>query len=128
MNKKLSERRQIENEVVFRQTNEQIQKDFDALNEMAEREGDTSLPNTDELQLHFYCECSDENCQERIGIKLSLYNDFHNNRKQFLISPDHESSAVERIILRDSNYTVVEKFVTPPETATQLAHTDIVNV
>ncbi len=126
MNKKLSERRQIENEVVFRQTNEQIQKDLDALNDMAKKE-DTHLPDTDDLVLYFYCECSDENCQERIGIKLSLYNDFHNNRKQFLISPNHESLAVERIILKDSNYTVVEKFVTPPETVAQLEHTDIVN-
>ncbi len=128
MNKKLSKRRQIENEVVFRQTNEQIQKDLDVLTALAEEEGDTSLPDTDDMELYFYCECSDENCQERIGIKLSLYNDFHNNRKHFLICPDHESLAIERITLRDSNYTVVEKFVTPPETATQLKHTNIVNV
>lgn len=128
MNKKLSERRQIENEVVFRQANEHIQKDFDALNDMAEEEGDTSLPDTDELQLRFYCECSDENCQERIGIKLGLYNEFHNNRKQFLIRPGHEALAVESIILKDSNYTVVEKFATPPETASRLEHTDIINV
>jgi hypothetical protein len=128
MNKKLSEHRQVENEVVFRKTNERIQNGFDALNTMAEEEGITHMPDMDDLELSFYCECSDENCLKRIVIKLSLYNDIHNNRKQFLISPDHESLAIESIALKSSNYTVVKKFLTPSETATRLEHTDIVNV
>ncbi len=128
MDKKLSLRRQVENEVVFRQANERVQKELDGLEKMAEAEGYASLPDTDDISLHFYCECSDENCQERIVMKLTLYNEFHNNRKQFLISPDHETLGVESVVLKDSNYTIVEKFATPPETADKLQHTDIVNV
>ncbi|MBA2279439.1 hypothetical protein H0V99_03315 [Candidatus Saccharibacteria bacterium] len=128
MGKELSERRQIENEVVFRQANERVQKELVGLEKMAAEEGYTSLPENDDISLHFYCECSDENCRERIIMKLALYNEFHSNRKQFLISPDHETLGIERVILKDSNYTVVEKFATPPETAVKLQHTDIVNV
>lgn len=127
MDKKLSERRQIENEVVFRQANEQIQKRLDKLTEMAKEEGYTSLPDKPAQPLQFYCECSDENCKERIALKLDMYNDLHNNRKQFLIKPDHEVASIERIVLKDSNYTVVEKFTKPPEKATQLWRTHIVN-
>ncbi len=128
MDKKLSERRQIENEVVFRQANERVQKGLDKLEQVAEAEGYTSLPDTDDISLHFYCECSDENCQERIVMKLTLYNEYHNNRKQFLVSPNHETTGVERVVLKDSSYTIVEKFVTPPETAVKLQPTDINNV
>lgn len=128
MDKKLSVRRQVENEVVFRQTNERVQKELDGLKKMAKAEGYTSLPDTDDITLHFYCECSDENCAERIAMKLTLYNEFHNNRKQFLISPDHEALGIERVVLKDLNYTIVEKFATPPETADKLQPTDIDNV
>jgi len=128
MNKKLSIRRKVENEVVFRQANERVQIELVELERMAEAEGHTSLPNIDDISLHFYCECSDENCRERIVMKLTMYNEFHTNRKQFLISPGHEALEIEKVVFEDSNYTVVEKFATPPETAVKLHHTNIDNV
>lgn len=126
MDIKRSERRQIENEVVFRQANEQV---LGELHEMEVNAKETGIsPDIYELPIHFYCECSDENCQKRIVIKLNLYNDLHNNRKQFLIKPGHEVLAIERIVLTTPNYAVVEKFVTPPETVPKLQTTDIENV
>ncbi len=128
MEKIQSERRQIENEVVFRQANERVQTELDKLKEIAEEEKDKSLPELENLTFHFFCECSDENCLQKIEIKLSIYNEIHNNRKQFIIKPKHDVSKIENIILKDTNYWVVEKHLQPPERAARLHITNVLNV
>lgn len=128
MNKKFSQRRQIENEVVFRQANERVQQSFDQLQRIADEERDNSIPNPDNLTFDFYCECADENCRERIPLKLNMYNEFHHNRKQFLIKPGHEVMAIEGVVLKEPDYTVVKKFDAPPEKAAKLQVTDTTNV
>lgn len=123
-----SERRQIENEVVFRNANEQIQKDLDELRKKAKAEGHDSLIPDKDLDLHFYCECSDENCRERIVLALSKYKQLHQDRSQFIVSPKHETTAIEDVVSKKITYTVVEKFIVPPEKATMLKSTPIHNV
>ena len=117
-----------ENEVVFREYNERIKKGFDELKQIAKEEGQEAFVHEKDMPLHFYCECSDENCRQRLIIKPSRYNEIHQHRNQFVIAYGHDVQAVERIIDGEADYCVVEKFRDPPETATKLHKTDTGNV
>jgi hypothetical protein len=57
----LSDRRQIENEVVFRQANEKAQKALKQLKKVAHEESDLQWAELSDAGFDFYCECSDEN-------------------------------------------------------------------
>jgi len=126
MNKKSSERRQIENEAVFRNMNEQVQVGLDELKYQAEQEGET-IQITD-TPLHFYCECSDENCQERVVLKPSTYKNIHSDRKQFIIKPNHEVPDIEEVVDVIDDYLVVRKLLTPTEKTPNLQQTNTNNV
>lgn len=123
-----SQKRQIENEVVFRKANEQIQKELDQLKELAKEDGAETLLPDENMELHFYCECSDENCRERIVMTLSKYKKLHQDRRQFIICPDHEVISLEKVVVTNSKFSVVEKFFNPPEMAKSLSSTPINNV
>ncbi len=105
----LTERRQIENEMIFRRANEKIGDDLDALDAQHIEEGTPELIRTDDLMLHFKCECSDENCDIRIPIKLSVYQKIHENRDAFIIKLKHQVNEIEKVILTEDFYSVVEK-------------------
>jgi hypothetical protein len=127
MNKKSSAERKIENEVAFRQANEKVQQSLDTLNELAKEDGYEHLPEIEDKPIHFYCECSDEDCKERIAMKPSVYNDIHKDRKRFLVKPVHETTSIEKVILKRKGYAVVQKHETPPEKVSGLHHTDVRN-
>jgi len=128
MGSPLSDRRQIENEVVFRESNERVQKELEDLKKIAEEEHDEFWAQDSDKYFDFFCECSDENCRQPISLKPSLYKEIHNNRNQFIIIPGHQAVAIEKIIFESTNdYTVVEKYDTPPEQAEGLKPTDIDN-
>jgi len=104
-----SERRQIENEMIFRRANEKVGDQLDALDANLIEEGHEDLIRTSDLELHLMCECSDENCDARIPIKLSVYQDIHENRKAFIIKPDHEVDKIETVVKTTKQYSVVVK-------------------
>lgn len=128
---KPSVRRLAENQVVFRQRNEQVSKDLAALKQKAESEGhDVIAQNIEDnldKPLHFYCECSDENCRQRIVLKPNEYNDLRQNSSQFLIISGYEVPQIERVVFKRDNFVVVEKFETPPQAADELNSTDLGN-
>ena len=105
----LSERRQIENEMIFRRANEAVGDNLDEVDANHIEDNDPQLIRDDELQLHFKCECSDEDCDARIPIKLSTYKEIHENRDAFIIKLKHQVEAIEKIILSEETYSVVEK-------------------
>jgi hypothetical protein len=117
-----------ENESVFREYNERIQKGFDELAALAEEEGRADLVFTDDTELQFYCECSDENCQQRISLRPSEYAQIHEQRKRFVLVKGHETREIERVITQTTNYAVVEKTVAVPESVPALHATTIENV
>lgn len=129
MSDEYSERRLVENEVVFRQRNEQITKDLEALQKAAESEGHDSIAQNAKydsgVPLHFYCECSDENCRQRIVLKPKEYSELHANSSQFIVIPGHHVPKIERVVLTTGNYEVVEKYITPPATADHLNPTPL---
>ncbi|HSX31716.1 MAG TPA: hypothetical protein VLF43_00505 [Candidatus Saccharimonadales bacterium] len=122
-------RRLIENEIAFRQKNEQIQKGFDLLADIAaaDRQQEQIDTNAAKLPLFFYCECSDENCKQRIKITPEQYNQLHKQRDHFVVVPGHEVPSVEHIVYRKTGYNVIQKQAIPPGTVGRLHKTDIHN-
>ncbi|HSH56315.1 MAG TPA: hypothetical protein VK983_05875 [Candidatus Limnocylindrales bacterium] len=100
-----SERRLVENEVMFRDANRQVQQHVKA-NHRAHQ-----IPES--TKLHFYCECSNFHCRDRIIITVKEYEAAHANRKQFITVVGHENPAVESVVDGNAVYTIVEKYVDP---------------
>ena len=105
----IAERRQIENEMIFRRGNETVGDDLDALDAMHIEDDNPELIRNDDLVLHFKCECSDENCNDRIPIKLSAYQKIHTDRDSFIVKLKHQVDPIEKVIHTDSEYSVVRK-------------------
>lgn len=101
------ERRQIENEMIFRRANELVRKD--------------------DLLLEFKCECSDEKCDARIPMRLSVYRQIHLNRSSFIIKLRHQVEAIEQVVLSEANYAVVTKNNSVPEPGDDLNFTSLNN-
>ena len=127
MEKNELSKRQIENEVVFRRANERVEQGIEHEKKVALEQGD-DISDFDDTPLHFYCECSDENCKERIVMTLPEYKALHYNRKQFIISPGHEVPHIEDTVKQKASFSVVKKYVVPPEDVTSLRRTDTGNV
>jgi hypothetical protein len=109
MDMPISERRQIENEMIFRRINEKVGDDLGGLDAMHIEDDDLHLIWDDTILLNFKCECSDEDCSQRIPIKLSAYNKIHENRDAFIIKLKHQVKEIEKVILTEDNYSIVEK-------------------
>ena len=123
----ISERRQIENEMIFRRANEQIGIDLDEIDALHVDDGNPHLVRKDDLLLEFRCECSDENCLERVPVKLSVYRKIHLNRDTFIIKEGHEITKIEEVTLIKVNYSVVKKHKSTSEPGPLLNETDISN-
>lgn len=115
MPESLSDRRRAENEVFFRQENERVRKFV----EERSAERGRRAP-----KLHFYCECHDEDCRERIVMTPTKYQRLHQNSSQFIIIPGHRNPNIERLVRAEPEYVVVEKYMTPPARATKLNNTN----
>jgi hypothetical protein len=127
MDMPLSERRQIENEMIFRRINEKIGDGLDGLDAMHVEDKNPELMWDDAILLNFRCECSDENCDARIPVKLSVYNKIHENRNAFIIKLKHQVKEIEKVILSHDNYSVVEKNNSTPEPNDTLNKTSVDN-
>jgi uncharacterized FlgJ-related protein len=81
----------------------------------------------DAILLNFKCECSDEDCNARIPIKLSAYNKIHENRDAFIIKLKHQVNEIEKVILNEDQYSVVEKNKSTAEPSGTLNKTSVNN-
>lgn len=115
MNLPITERHQIENEMIFRRMNEKVGIDLDAIDAMHIKDGNDHLVRDVDLTLEFNCECSDEDCHARIPMKLSEYRKIHENRSSFIIKVNHQVKAIEKVIQKTPNYSVVRKNNTTDE-------------
>lgn len=117
----------VENEMVFREFNENFQKGLDKLKKIAKEDSQEYMVQDSDMPMHYVCECADENCQKRIVIKPSEYENIHKNRKQFVVSIDHDVPSVEKIIRKEPGYFVVEKHAIIDSKPTTLHQTDVDN-
>lgn len=122
-----AERRQIENEMIFRRLNEKVGDDLDKLDVKYKTEGDFDLIRNTDIELYFKCECSDENCSVRIPMLLKKYQKLHVNRDTFIVRPDHQVDPIEKVLEKTSEYNVVKKNNSTPEPNDELNITSINN-
>lgn len=127
MNISHSERRQIENEMIFRRSNEKVADDLDTLDAMHIEDGNVDLIRNDDLTLEFKCECSDEDCTKRIAMSLETYKDIHTDRNTFVVIPHHEVECIEKVIEEHASYSVVRKDHSVPEPVGALNETNVDN-
>jgi hypothetical protein len=109
MHMPISERRQIENEMIFRRINEKIGDELESLDAMHIEDNNPQLIWDDAILLRFKCECSDENCDKRIPIKLSDYKKIHTDGDAFIIKLNHQVEKIEQVIMSNDVYSVVNK-------------------
>lgn len=124
-NDPISERRLAENEVFFRQSNSKVVQGLKKLEQIAKEDGQHDMVAHIDVPIQFYCECSNEQCRQRITMKPSTYSDLHKNGKQFLLKPGHDIPKIERVVREEADYIVTEKYKTPPSHAEKLHSTDI---
>ena len=105
----IAERRQVENEMIFRRGNEKVSIGLDALDALHIADGNPGLVWDDNQIIEFRCECSDEKCEVRIPICLSVYKKIHLNRDAFTIQPNHQVDLIEKVIITEPGYSVVVK-------------------
>lgn len=113
MAESFSQRRLAENEVLFRDVNQQIAKGFKELGEIASEENNQEWVQEADKPIEFYCECSNIECRERIRLKPSQYGTIHKNSSQFVVLPGHNLPEIERIVSSEEDYLVVEKNIAP---------------
>jgi hypothetical protein len=122
-----AERRQIENEMIFRRGNEEVGEALDDLDAQHIEAGHFDLVRDENLELYFKCECSDENCDERIPVLLDEYQTIHEDRDTFIVLPNHQFDPIEKILKKTKTYNVVKKNNSTSEPAGELNTTDINN-
>lgn len=127
MNISIAERRQIENEMIFRRLNEKVGDDLGALDAMHIEDGNIHLIRDEDLLLRFKCECSDENCSSRIKLELNDYQEIHKDRNAFIVKTDHQVDPIEKVIRKEKDYNVVRKNNSTPEPGSALNETNINN-
>ncbi len=124
-----AERHQIENEMLFRRMNEKVGDDLGALDASYIVSNEIYLIRDEDLLINFKCECSDENCSQRVPIKLSEYQSIHIDRSTFIVMPDHQVDPIEEVIKAGPLYNVVRKNNTTraPKLGSKLNDTTIDN-
>lgn len=127
MDMPITERRQIENEMIFRRKNEKVSDGLDEIDAMHIADDHPELTSDDNLILMFKCECSDETCEARIPIKPIDYQQIHIDRNTFIVKPNHQIDPIEKIIRTESDYSVVRKNKSTKEPGQALNHTSITN-
>lgn len=122
-----AERRQIENEMIFRRINEKVGDDLGVLDAMHIEDGNVQLIRDEGLMLRFKCECSDENCIVRIPMMLSEYQEIHTDRDTFVVLPNHQVDPIEKVIRESASYNIVKKNNSTPEPSDTLNNTPVNN-
>ncbi|HWE59440.1 MAG TPA: hypothetical protein VG228_07065 [Solirubrobacteraceae bacterium] len=90
-----SQRSLARNEVLFRDTNEAIERG--------------QWPGDRDKRVRFRCECSHMDCGEAVEITLGEYEQLRSEPRRFLVSPGHETPEIETVISRAPGHVIVEK-------------------
>jgi hypothetical protein len=125
-----SERRLAENEVMFRQLNQQIHEGYEETNRLAVEDNQPEFlvnPAHLDTPILFFCECADEKCVERVRLNVHDYDQIHRVPNNFVIVPGHEVASIEEVVSETPDYVVVRKRRTPPAKATRLHPTSLDN-
>jgi len=91
-----------QNEITFKKVNEGIKKiEKNSLTPTAQKNN----------QIDFVCECSDENCFEKIRLTVVEFESFRRNQNQFIIKENHQTPEIEQEIGGSKDFVIVEKTI-----------------
>lgn len=110
-----AEKRMAENEAYFRRRNEAVNESIDTLNQLANEDNLPEMNDASDMKLAFHCECADEDCNERITLRISTYRKLHANRRKFIVKPHHRVTSIEVTTAKKPLYWVVEKSTDVPK-------------
>ena len=100
MDKKVTERRLVENEALLRTRNQRAKSLITHI-------------NSDNSVISFYCECSNMQCEERIPLEAKDYEEIHNNTKDFIVKKGHEIASIEDVTGYRDGFAIVRKHLAP---------------
>jgi hypothetical protein len=89
------EERLANNEAMFRLANERM-ADWDEV-------------RVSEAAEHYFCECADPDCREKITLRKSEYEAVRSDPRHFATVPGHEIPDVETVVERHEGWVVIEK-------------------
>ena len=92
------ERRLAENEAMFREINETINRAASGLSFDDDRHG-----------FEFLCECSRTDCAGRLRMTVRDYDDVRGNAARFAVLRNHDEPDIEVVVADKGEYLVVEK-------------------
>lgn len=104
-----AERKQIENEMIFRRVNEAVIQNLVDMDAEHTKNNELHLLWDQTILLQFKCECSDEKCDIRIPLTMIDYKKIHRNRDTFIVKPNHQVDPIEKILRTENTYMVVKK-------------------
>jgi hypothetical protein len=104
------QRRKAENEALFREVNERIERLHH------------HFAATEREPLDIVCECDKIDCTEQLRVPPTVYERVRSDARCFFVSPAHEDPQVEDVIDSGGNYVIVRK--RPGEPTTFAAETD----
>lgn len=123
----VADRHKADNEAIFRDLNQKLQKGINEVNAIAAEDGQEPLDFDADQPLHFFCECADENCLARVRLSLNDYERIHKDNRRFVIVPNHQVAEIEEVTTKEPGYWIVTKHEEPPELSDTLHPTDVHN-
>jgi hypothetical protein len=97
---KESQKRRAKNEKAFRDFNVRTRKAAETVMQQVDK---AAFP------LGMMCECSDENCTQRLELTIKERENIRENKDYFIVLRGHEDLEIEKIVERRPKYTIVEK-------------------
>jgi hypothetical protein len=89
--------RKAQNEVWFRELNERLETRA------------LAQTDSDEMQFEIVCECSREECTERIRVAYGTYEHVRQHPTYFILVTGHLEPSIERLLSVHHGYEIVEK-------------------
>ena len=101
MEEHVRQRQIVANERLLREANEEIERD-------AREDGGQGV-RPEETELLFFCTCGRPDCDARLLLTLAEYAAADGRSNRFIVAPGHDDPAIERVVEKHENYSVVEK-------------------
>jgi len=85
-----------------------------ANNEVMFRFANERMANWDEVRAseaveHYFCECADPDCQEKIALRKADYEAVRSDSRHFVTVPGHEDPEIETVVETHDGWAVIEK-------------------
>jgi hypothetical protein len=91
--------RRAENQALFREINERVNR----------MRGRTAGSDGSAEFLDFLCECSRQECLEKLRMTVVEYEHVRSEPTDFVVAPGHEVAEIERVLSQNDRFAVVRK-------------------